>query len=266
MRIEDIDFGANHRSVYSEEAISRLAENIAEKGVIQPVVVTPEGVLIAGMRRVLAAKEAGLSEIPVVYRSPKSDRDSFEVQVSENLQREDLTPVDLLAGVYAARAEHGMKNVEIARVFGLYESQVSAYCTAFERLLPQTREYIQEHCPNKYSVTSIVELTKMEPADVHALITNGNVPETVAQVKELAAEATGKQKKAAAKKAAEEVGEDFSSAAGSEEVMARAKASAVLQHLNSLNEILPDFILPEDMLALADAVSSKLIDAINRSR
>lgn len=85
------------RRVFREEALSDLTNSIREMGVIQPLIVRPRGdgiyEIIAGERRWRAAKAAGFQTIPVVVREV-SDSEALEIALIENLQREDLNPLD----------------------------------------------------------------------------------------------------------------------------------------------------------------------------
>lgn len=89
------------RKYFDEEALSELADSIAKHGVIQPLLVRPlsDGgyQLIAGERRWRASRIAGLSEVPVVIRE-MSDQQAAELALIENLQREDLNPIEEAEG------------------------------------------------------------------------------------------------------------------------------------------------------------------------
>ena len=85
------------RKIINEEGLRELAQSIKEKGVIEPVIVRPDGdkfILISGERRVRAAKIAGLKKVPVVVKKGLSIREIREIQLIENLQREDITPLE----------------------------------------------------------------------------------------------------------------------------------------------------------------------------
>ncbi len=85
------------REYFNEDKLQELADSIAEHGIIEPLVVTPEGsgyTIVAGERRWRAAKIAGLTEVPVIVRKYGSPREKLEEQIVENLQREDLNPIE----------------------------------------------------------------------------------------------------------------------------------------------------------------------------
>jgi len=84
------------REDFNQEALDDLANSIREKGFIQPVLVRSkdnEYELIAGERRLRAAKKLGYKEIPAIIKEA-SDLDSLEISIIENIQREDLNPID----------------------------------------------------------------------------------------------------------------------------------------------------------------------------
>ena len=103
------------RRYFDPEKMAQLVISIKEHGILEPILVRPVGVntyeLVAGERRLRAAKEVGLTEIPIVARD-FSDREAIQVSLMENLQREDLNPIEeteavleLLTVVLGASAE-----------------------------------------------------------------------------------------------------------------------------------------------------------------
>ena len=84
------------RKIFNEEALNELAESIKEHGIIQPIVVRKKEKkyeIIAGERRFRAAKLAGLKEVPAIVKE-MTEQQMMEVAILENLQREDLTPIE----------------------------------------------------------------------------------------------------------------------------------------------------------------------------
>lgn len=126
------------RKTFDEEALKSLAESIRSYGVLQPLTVTRkeiekpgEGIfteyeLIAGERRLRAAKLAGIREVPVVIRtSEDSDRVKLELAIIENLQREDLNAVDRALAFQRLANEFGLKHIEIGKRVGKSREYVS---------------------------------------------------------------------------------------------------------------------------------------------
>ncbi|HEX6989669.1 MAG TPA: ParB/RepB/Spo0J family partition protein [Bacillota bacterium] len=110
-----------------QEALEELAASVRAHGVVQPIVVVPaeQGyVLVAGERRWRAARLAGLAEVPALVRD-LDPRAMTEVALVENLQREDLTPVEEAYAYQALQEEFGLTQEEIARRVGKSRSQVA---------------------------------------------------------------------------------------------------------------------------------------------
>ena len=106
------------RKKFDENAIADLAESIAQHGVLQPILVRPllNGVyqIVAGERRWRAARMAGLSEIPVVIKE-MSDLEATQIALIENLQREDLDPVEEARGYRHLMDMYAMTQEEVAK-------------------------------------------------------------------------------------------------------------------------------------------------------
>lgn len=126
------------RKVFEESALASLAESIRQYGVLQPLVVTRkeierpgEGIsveyeLISGERRLRASKLAGLIQVPVVVRrSEDTDRMKLELAIIENLQREDLNPIDRAKAFKRLADEFGLKHVDIGKRVGKSREYVS---------------------------------------------------------------------------------------------------------------------------------------------
>src|SRR5258706_6845908 len=107
------------RRTFGEESLSDLVASIKEKGILQPIVVSPtEGgtyEIIAGERRFRAAQRAGLKEVPVVVRTG-TEVERFPMSLIENLQREDLNPIDLANGFKRLQDEFQLTQEAIAQV------------------------------------------------------------------------------------------------------------------------------------------------------
>jgi ParB family chromosome partitioning protein len=116
------------RMVFEEEALAELTASIRQSGLIQPLVVRADGdghyELIAGERRFQASRRAGLEEVPVVVR-PASRREMLELAMVENLQREDLNPVEEAEAYQRLATEFGLTQEEIATRVGKSRSAVT---------------------------------------------------------------------------------------------------------------------------------------------
>jgi ParB family chromosome partitioning protein len=115
------------RRHFDEGHILELAESLKQKGVLQPILVrrADEGyVLIAGERRWRAAQRAGLRELPALVKEV-SEREAFELALIENIQREDLNPVEEAEAYQRLVAEHGLTQEELAQRVGKDRSTVA---------------------------------------------------------------------------------------------------------------------------------------------
>ncbi|WP_022800761.1 ParB/RepB/Spo0J family partition protein [Deinococcus ficus] len=114
------------RQVFEPEALAELAQSIREKGVLQPLLVRPRGdafEIVAGERRWRASQLAGLTELPVIIRD-LSDREALEIAIIENLQREDLGPLEE-ARAYQALMDQGLNQEGVAQAVGKGRSTVA---------------------------------------------------------------------------------------------------------------------------------------------
>ena len=115
------------RKIFDQDSLQELAESIKMYGVIQPIVVTEkEGYysIIAGERRWRAAKIAGLTEIPAIVRD-NDEKKNKEISLIENIQREDLNPVDKALGIKSLIDEYQLKQEEIAKILGKSRSGIA---------------------------------------------------------------------------------------------------------------------------------------------
>ena len=117
-----------HRKTFHEDTIKELAESIKIHGIIQPLIVRKEGniyKIVAGERRYRASQVAGISKIPVIVRDDITDRDAAEIALIENLQREDLNPVDEAMGYEKLISDFGITQEEAADRVGKSRSAVT---------------------------------------------------------------------------------------------------------------------------------------------
>lgn len=115
------------RKVFNEESITSLAESIKEHGMLQPILVRPfrSGYqIIAGERRWRAARMLGLSEVPVQIRE-MDDQQAMQIALIENLQRENLNPVEEAEGYKDLCERFSMSHEDIAKAVGRSRSSVS---------------------------------------------------------------------------------------------------------------------------------------------
>ncbi len=147
LRISEIEPNRSQpRKEFDEAALADLADSIREHGVIQPLLVRPLPSggyqLVAGERRWRASRMAGLSEVPVVIRE-LSDHETMELALIENLQRQDLNPMEEALGYRSLMDEYQMTQEEVAKVIGKSRPAIANSLRLLA--LPQSvAEWIQE--------------------------------------------------------------------------------------------------------------------------
>jgi ParB family transcriptional regulator, chromosome partitioning protein len=135
------------RAAFDEELLGELAASIAVHGVIQPVIVRnlADGSyqLIAGERRLRAARLAGLDTIPVVVRDASDGSDSLELALIENLQRADLNPIETALAYRELIDRFGLTHEAVARQVGKSRVAISNALRLLD-LAPETKQAIVE--------------------------------------------------------------------------------------------------------------------------
>jgi ParB family transcriptional regulator, chromosome partitioning protein len=134
------------RKNFNEDALNELADSIREHGVIQPIVVSAldDGFfqIIAGERRWRASQRAGLLRIPVVVREA-GPHDALELALIENLQREDLNPMEEAQAYERLISDFGMTQEEVARRVGKNRATI-ANMLRLLRLPPEVQQWLRE--------------------------------------------------------------------------------------------------------------------------
>ena len=129
LKISEIEPNKNQpRREFEPEALNELSESISQHGVLQPLVVRPifggGYEIVAGERRFRAARMAGLTEVPVVIRE-LTDSQTMELALIENLQREDLSDLELARGYESLMKEYGMTQEQVANTVNKSRSSVA---------------------------------------------------------------------------------------------------------------------------------------------
>ncbi len=119
------------RKTFNEASIEELARSVREHGIVQPLVVTRVGDhkyrLIAGERRFRAAQRAGLSKVPVVIKEMTTDSDTLQIALIENIQREDLNPIEEAHAYHQLHEEFGLTQEEISKQVGKERSTIANF-------------------------------------------------------------------------------------------------------------------------------------------
>ncbi len=129
LNINDIEPNREQpRKDFDDDSVSELADSIAQHGLIQPIVVTPLSngrySIVAGERRWRACRMAGLYEVPVIVKDA-SKQELMEIALIENLQREDLNPVEEAFGYRSLIDSFGLTQEEVAERMGKSRSAVT---------------------------------------------------------------------------------------------------------------------------------------------
>ena len=105
------------RKNFDEDALQELSDSIAQKGVLEPLLVVPKDnyyMIISGERRWRAAKKAAVKEVPVIIRDDLNEQEILEIQLIENIQREDLNPIEEALTYKRLLEEFHLKQDEVA--------------------------------------------------------------------------------------------------------------------------------------------------------
>ena len=177
------------RKRFDDESLQELADSISQHGIIQPLTVRKLSSgyyqIIAGERRWRAARLAGLQEIPVIVIEA-DDRKAAELAMIENLQREDLNPMEEAAGFQSLIESYHMTQEEAAQRVGKSRSAVTNALRLLG-LTPSVRKLVEE---GKLSAGALVPLSpSLQESAANAIVSGGlSVRQTEALVKRLSAE------------------------------------------------------------------------------
>lgn len=128
LKINDVEPDINQpRKNFDDEKLLELADSIKEHGVIQPIIVSKKDnfyQIIAGERRWRASKKAGLKTIPAIVRS-YDDKKTREVSLIENIQRQNLNPLETAKAIRELMDEHSMTQEDISKTLGKSRSSIA---------------------------------------------------------------------------------------------------------------------------------------------
>lgn len=161
LNINEIEPNRNQaRQNFDKDALQELADSIKEYGLIQPIVVTKKDgyySIVAGERRWRASKIAGLKEIPVIIRED-DEKTNSEISLIENMQREDLNPIEKAKGIQTLIENYGMSRDEISKKLGKGKSTISNWLRVLN-LDPRVLEMVKDgkisegHCKALLMIT-----------------------------------------------------------------------------------------------------------------
>ncbi len=169
MFIDHIKFDPTQpRKEFDEEKLKELAESIKTYGILLPLIVreteNKDGfILVAGERRLRAAKLAGIQKVPVVINSTTNEEKILEIQLVENLQRVDLNPYEKAEAISLLRDSYNLNVRELAAKLGISKSAVQRSLDVMN--LP---EDLIEALKNGFSESKILLLAEIEDKDERA--------------------------------------------------------------------------------------------------
>ena len=180
------------RKRFEDESLQELADSISQHGIIQPLTVRKLSSgyyqIIAGERRWRAARLAGLQEVPVIVIEA-DDRKAAELAMIENLQREDLNPMEEAAGFQSLIESYHMTQEEAAQRVGKSRSAVTNALRLLG-LTPSVRKLVEEGKLSAGHARALVPLSpSLQESAANAIVSGGlSVRQTEALVKRLSAE------------------------------------------------------------------------------
>ncbi len=175
------------RITFDDEKIEELSNSIKEYGVIQPIIVTKKDnfyQIVAGERRWRASKRAGLTEIPAIVRD-YTEQKNKEIALIENIQRENLNPIEKARALKEIIEKYGMKQQELADKLGVSRSGIANTMRILnldERVIDLVLKgnLTEGHCR---SLLSIEDKEKQYQAALYIIQTGDSVREVEKQIK-----------------------------------------------------------------------------------
>jgi ParB family chromosome partitioning protein len=180
------------RQVFDQEALQELADSIRAQGIVQPIVVRPEGnhfELVAGERRWRAAQLAGLQKVPAVIRELDS-KSAAAIALIENIQREDLNPLEQAQAFLRLIEEFDLTHQQVADSIGRSRATVSNLLRLLDLAEP-VKQQVNEGLLNMGHARALLALIRHDQIEIGKLVANRglSVRETELLVKKtLAAE------------------------------------------------------------------------------
>ena len=238
------------RKNFDSEALSDLADSIRQHGIIQPLTVRrlQSGYyqIIAGERRWRAARMAGLSEVPAVVIEA-DDRKAMELAMIENLQREDLNPMEEAEGYQVLMEQYGMTQEEAAQRVGKSRPAV-ANALRLLKLCPDVRKLVEEGAISGGHGRTLVTLNEKQQKEAAAVIVKSDL--SVRQTEQLVKKLNNEKKE----KPGKDVGDVDYAAEAARELTTRLGRPCKIVTGRKKGRIELEYYGVDDLNALLDAL------------
>ncbi len=172
------------RRAFNETSIDELARSAREHGIVQPIVVSRTSDnhfrLIAGERRLRAAQKAGLQSIPAIIKDIQQESDALQIALIENIQREDLNPIEEANAYHQLHEDFGLTQDEIARRVGKERSTVANFLRLLKLPEPVRNLLASGHLSMGHAraILSVSSAKKQEQLAERVVRSNLNVRQT----------------------------------------------------------------------------------------
>lgn len=235
------------RTNFEEEALSDLKASILEHGILQPLVVTELGKgkfeLIAGERRLRASRALGLEKIPVVVRPHADDQQKLELALIENIQREDLNPVEEAKAYQALMKDFNLRQEDIAGRVGKARSTVANALRLLDLEKDQLDALADGRISRSHARTLLAEPVPSRRREIFAQMLTGTM--TVRQA----------EAKAGARARRGEPGKDPNIAALEAELREKLGTKVVIDMQGGTGKVIVHFYSREDLKELINRFS-----------
>jgi ParB family chromosome partitioning protein len=167
------------RQQFDEERLGTLADSLKRSGVREPIIVTPHGAspgcfqIVAGERRWRAAQLAGLREVPVLVKAVP-DQAALALSLIENIQREDLNPLEEAQGLQRLIAEFGLTHDEAAQAVGRSRSAVSNLLRLTQLAKP-VQDYLLRNALEMGHARALLSLPAAQQTSAAARVVDGKL-------------------------------------------------------------------------------------------
>lgn len=166
------------RRRFDEEALKGLAASVGQKGILQPIIVTSNGdgsfSVVAGERRLRAARLAGLARVPAIIKKVPP-QDSAEIALIENIQREDLNPIEIAHALERLQREFGLTQEGLSERLGKERASIANHLRLL-RLPDEVKEMVARGVLSMGHAKAVLSLeTKQEQAEAAKKIVTGRL-------------------------------------------------------------------------------------------